>query len=67
LEEFRVLADNYSAEYGRAAGSVVVAVTKSGTNQFHGSAWEYIRNNAFDSTNHFTPKGQGTPFLRQHQ
>ena len=67
LEEFRVLANNYSAEYGRAAGSVVVAVTKSGTNQFHGSAWEYIRNNAFDSTNHFTPKGQGTPFLRQHQ
>jgi len=44
-----------------------VAVTKSGTNQFHGSAWEYIRNNAFDTTNHFTPRGQGTPFLRQHQ
>jgi hypothetical protein len=67
LSEFRVLTDNFSAEYGRAAGSVILAVTKSGTNQFHGAAWEYIRNNAFDSTNAFTPEGQGTPFLRQHQ
>jgi hypothetical protein len=62
LSEFRVLTDNFSAEYGRAAGSVILAVTKSGTNQFHGAAWEYIRNNAFDSTNAFTPEGQGTPF-----
>jgi hypothetical protein len=67
LSEFRVLTDSFSAEYGRAAGSVILAVTKSGTNQFHGGGWEYIRNNAFDSTNAFTPKGQGTPFLRQHQ
>ncbi len=39
VEEFRVLENNYTAEYGRSAGGVVTVVTKSGTNQFHGSAF----------------------------
>jgi hypothetical protein len=67
LEEFRVLTDSYSAEYGRAAGSVILAVTKSGSNQFHGSAWEFIRNDAFDAANAFTPTGTRKPLLRQDQ
>ena len=50
LSEFRVLTDSFSAEYGRAAGSVILAVTKSGTNQFHGGAWEYIRNISLEAT-----------------
>src|SRR5207237_945554 len=43
IREFQVNASNYSAEYGRAAGAVINAVTKSGTSQFHGSAFYYIR------------------------
>src|SRR5579871_6774812 len=46
--EFRVLESNYSAEYGRNAGGIVSVVTKSGTNNIHGSAYDYVRNNDFD-------------------
>jgi len=53
LEEFRVLADNYSAEYGRAAGSVVVAVTKSGTNEYHGDLFEFLRNGDLNARDFF--------------
>ena len=67
LEEFRVLTDSYGAEYGRAGGSVILAITKSGTNQFHGSLWEYLRNDAFDAANAFTPAGTRKPLLRQNQ
>lgn len=49
LAEFRIQTANYSAEYGHSAGAVVSAVMKSGTNEVHGSAWEYIRNNALDA------------------
>jgi len=67
LDEFRVLTDSFSAEYGRAAGSVILAVTKSGTNDFHGGVWEFIRNDAFDAANAFTPHGARKPLLRQNQ
>jgi hypothetical protein len=67
LEEFRVLTDSYGANYGRAGGSVILAVTKSGTNKFHGSLWEYLRNDAFDAANAFTPEGSRKPMLRQNQ
>src|SRR5208282_1226828 len=46
IQEFQVTTDNYSAEYGRAVGGVVNAITKSGTNQFHGDAFYFIRDNA---------------------
>src|SRR5579862_3631338 len=67
LAEFRVLTDSYGAEYGRAGGGVILAVTKSGTNQFHGGAWEYLRNDAFDAATKFTPAGTRKPLLRQDQ
>jgi hypothetical protein len=49
IAEFKVQTSNYSAEFGRSGGGVVNATTKSGTNQFHGSAWEFFRNDALDS------------------
>lgn len=55
VREFRVLTDNYSAEYGKALGGVITAVTKSGTNQFHGTAFEFLRNNHLDARNFFDP------------
>jgi hypothetical protein len=55
IQEFSVLTANYSAEYGFTSGGVINAITKSGTNQFHGSAYEFIRNKAFDSNTYLTP------------
>jgi len=60
IREFQVNTSNYSAEYGRSAGGVVNAVTKSGTNSFHGSAFWYIRDNELGATNPFT-KINGVP------
>jgi hypothetical protein len=50
IEEFRVETNNYSTEYGRMSGAVVTAVTHSGTNQFKGSLFEFVRNTAFNAT-----------------
>jgi hypothetical protein len=60
--EFSVLASNYSAEYGRASGGVVNAITRSGTNQFHGGVYEFLRNNSLDARNFFD--GKIPPFRR---
>ena len=51
--EFRVLTHNFSAEYGRNSGGVISAVTRSGTNEFHGALYEFVRNNIFDARNFF--------------
>lgn len=53
VREFQVLTSNYSAEFGRAAGGVINMVSKSGTNQLHGSAYEFLRNSALDARNFF--------------
>ncbi len=55
VQEVKILANNYSAEYGGSAGGVIIATTKSGTNQFHGSASEYFRNDALDASDFFAP------------
>src|SRR6202790_5641747 len=65
IREFSVLTNNYSAEYGRGSGGIVNAITKSGTNQFHGSAYEFVRNSAFDARNFFD--GQTIPPFHRDQ
>src|SRR5215475_6429879 len=63
IQEFSVLTSNYSAEYGRTSGGVVNAITRSGTNQIHGSAYEFLRNSALDARNFFDA-GKIPPFKR---
>ena len=53
VQEFQVLLGNYKAEFGRNSGGVIQVVTRSGTNQLHGSAFEYLRNSALDAKNFF--------------
>ena len=53
IQEFKVLTYNYSAEYGERAGPTVLVTTKSGTNQFHGSLFEFFRNTKLDARSHF--------------
>jgi hypothetical protein len=66
VQEFSVLTSNYSAEYGRTSGGVINALTKSGTNRFHGDVYEFLRNNAFDARNYFDPTS-GVPAFRRNQ
>jgi len=54
IQEFKVLTYDYSAQYGERAGPVVLVTTKSGTNQFHGSVFEFFRNTSLDADNYFT-------------
>jgi hypothetical protein len=64
IAEFKIETSNYSAESGRSAGAVLNATLKSGTNEFHGAAWEFLRNDILDAANYFEPvKGK----FRQNQ
>jgi hypothetical protein len=60
IEEFKVMGSNYSAEFGRSMGSVLNVVFKSGTNAFHGSVYEFLRNSVLDSNNFFDNR-RGVP------
>lgn len=64
--EFKINNQTFSAEYGRSSGSVVNVSTRSGTNGFHGEAFDYIRNEALDARNYFNPKGQHIAPLKRH-
>jgi hypothetical protein len=63
VREFNVLRDSYGAEYGKRPGGQVVIVSQSGTNQLHGTAYEFLRNNALDAPNYFD-QGSAPPFQR---
>ena len=68
VQEFKVQTSNYSAEYANAAGAVINIVTKNGTNQFHGSLFEYFRNDALAATDFFSnAAGKKKPMLRYNQ
>ena len=63
VREFNVYRDSYSAEFGKRPGGQVVISTQSGGNQWHGSAYEFVRNSALDAANHFD-QGSAPPFQR---
>ncbi len=67
VREFQVITSNASAEYGRAAGAVVNAITKSGTNELHGTVFEFLRNSKLDAKNFFDPLDQSIPPFRRNQ
>ena len=68
VSEFKVVTNNTSAEYGYRSGAKIIVSTKSGTNDFHGSAFEFVRNDKLDGTNFFANRtGQGKPSYRQNQ
>ncbi len=67
VQEFSVITTNQGAEYGRTSGGVVNAVTKSGTDQFHGTGYEFIRNSALDAKNFFDDPNSPIPPFRRNQ
>ncbi|HLJ16086.1 MAG TPA: TonB-dependent receptor [Bryobacteraceae bacterium] len=68
IQEFSVLTGGFPAEYGRATGGIVNAISRSGTNQFHGAVYEFLRNSAFDANDYFTRSaGSPIPPFRRNQ
>jgi TonB dependent receptor len=67
VQEFKVQTSTFSAEFGQAAGAVINVTTKSGTNEFHGSAFEYLRNSVFDADPYFQPARTAKPQFIQNQ
>jgi outer membrane receptor protein involved in Fe transport len=67
VREFQVLVNNYSAEYGRSTGGIVTAVTRSGTNAFKGTLFEFNRNSRFDSRTVFDDPTEDIPPLKRNQ
>src|SRR5271163_213483 len=66
MQEFRIQTSSYAAEFGHTPGSQVSIVTKSGGNQFHGTAFDYLRNDVFDARNYFDAPPLPKPPLRQN-
>jgi Carboxypeptidase regulatory-like domain/TonB dependent receptor/TonB-dependent Receptor Plug Domain len=66
MQEFRIQTSSFAPEYGRMPGSQISIVTKAGTNQWHGTAFDYLRNNYFDARNYFNALPDPQPPLRQN-
>ena len=67
VEEFKVQTNNFSAEFGRAGGAVINATFRSGTNDFHGTVWEFNRNTSLNATGFFKPSSGVKPELSRNQ
>lgn len=67
IQEFRLLSSNYSAEFGRNPGGVVEAVSRSGSNEFHGSVYEFLRNSSLDAKNFFDLPNKEIPQFKRNQ
>lgn len=67
IQEFSVITSNYSAEYGKTSGGVVNAITRSGTNQFHGDVYEFLRNSKLDAKNYFDDPTLPIPPFKRNQ
>jgi hypothetical protein len=67
IREFEVLTSVYDASFGRSAGAQVNIVLKSGTNRFHGTVYEFLRNQVFDARNYFAPPDQPDPKYQRNQ
>ena len=67
IAEFRIITNNYDAEYGNYSGGQINVVTKSGTNSLHGSGFEFLRNTSLDAKNYFSQPTDKTPVFRQNQ
>ena len=67
IQEFSVITSNYEADYGKTSGGVVNAITRSGTNQLHGSAYEFIRNSKLDAKNYFDDPTMPIPPFKRNQ
>lgn len=67
IQEFKILTHSYNAEYGRNSGSVVNVVTRAGSNDLRGAAWEFNRDDSVQARNFFAPANQPKPKLKQNQ
>ncbi|MEO8658084.1 MAG: TonB-dependent receptor [Bryobacteraceae bacterium] len=67
IAEFRVVTNNMSAEYGRTSGAMINAAMKAGGNGFHGSAWDFLRNDKLNAVGFFKPRNNVKPTLRRNQ
>jgi hypothetical protein len=67
LQEFKVITNSYSAEYGHVGGAVINASVRSGTNEVHGAAWDYLRNTDLNAAGFFKPTGGQKPVYIQNQ
>jgi len=67
IQEFRIVTNNMSAEYGRTSGAMINANMRSGTNEFHGALWEFLRNDKLNAIGFFTPPGGQKPTLKRNQ
>ena len=67
IQEFKIQTSNFSAEFGRSAGAVVNVAVKGGTNEFHGTAFEFVRNSALDAKNFFASAADPIPPYKQNQ